>query len=103
MLRMRKAKRDHKLRIVDILSKSFDANRSVNYVVRQGHNREARIRKLMEYSFEVCHFFGEVWISDNEHACALILLPDRKRTSLHTILWDVKLAFSVIGLNRVKP
>lgn len=98
---MKKANSDNKERIVDILSKSFDANRSVNYVVRQGRNREARIRRLMEYSFEVCHRFGKVWISDDKLGCALVLMPEKKRTSFHTIAWDLRLALSAIGLTRV--
>jgi ribosomal protein S18 acetylase RimI-like enzyme len=55
----------------------------------------------MEYSFKVCNAFGEVWISDDQQACALILFPDQKRTSIHTLIWDLKLALSVIGISRV--
>ncbi len=87
--------------IVDILSKSFDDNKSVNFVVKQDYIRKERIRRLMEYSFNVCHAFGEVWISDDEQACALILLPDKKKPTLNALLWDAKLALTVIGLNRI--
>src|SRR6266487_1233517 len=98
---MRRARANQKPIIIDILSKSFDDNKSVNYVVKQDHKKEQRIRGLMDYSFNVCTSFGDVWISDDAQACALILFPDKKRTSLNTILWDIKLAFSVIGLDRV--
>lgn len=87
--------------VIDILAKSFQTNRSVNYVIKQDENKDTRIRKLMDYSFRVCHSFGEVWLSDDRQACALLLLPKRKKTTLKSILWDVKLAFSVIGINRV--
>jgi ribosomal protein S18 acetylase RimI-like enzyme len=87
--------------VTEILSESFDTNLSVNYVVKQDNSRKARIKKLMDYSFEVCNAFGEVWISDDEQACALILLPDNKRTTLNALLWDAKLAISVIGLTRI--
>ncbi len=98
---MKRAVAHQKTLIVDILSKSFDDNKSVNYVVKQDAKRKERIGGLMEYSFNVCHAFGEVWISDDEQACALILLPDRKQTTLNALLWDAKLALSVIGFNRV--
>ena len=98
---MKRAGAHQKTLIVDILSKSFDDNKSVNYVVKQDAKRKQRIGGLMEYSFNVCHAFGEVWISDDEQACALILLPDKKQTTLNAFLWDAKLALSVIGLNRV--
>lgn len=87
--------------VVNILSKAFNENKSVNYVIKPGTGRESRIRKLMEYSFEVCQAFGEVWISEDKDACALILHPDKKRTSIDSIFADLKLAISVIGLTRI--
>jgi ribosomal protein S18 acetylase RimI-like enzyme len=55
----------------------------------------------MSYSFDVCHAFGDVWLSDDQQACALVLLPDKKRTTFQALIWDAKLAFSVIGVDRV--
>ena len=98
---MKRAGASQKALVVDILLKSFDDNKSVNYVVKQDVLRIERVRGLLEYSFDVCNAFGEVWISENEQACALILLPDKKKIRLSALLWDVKLAISVIGLNRV--
>lgn len=98
---MRKATSSDKPLILDILTCSFDDNKSVNYVVEQDRNRVDRIRKLMDYSYNVCNEFGEVWISDDQQACALILFPDKKRSTFRTLLWDLKLAFSAIGIDRV--
>lgn len=98
---MRKATSSDKSVILDILTKSFDDNKSVNYVVKQDQSRVERISKLMDYSFNVCNEFGEVWISDDQQACALILFPDKKHSSFRSLLWDLKLALSVIGLERV--
>lgn len=98
---MRRANYSDKSIILDILARSFDDNKSVNYVVKQDQKRCERIRSLMDYSFNVCNAFGEVWISDDQQACALILHPDQKRTSLRTLIWDMKLALAVIGLDRV--
>jgi len=98
---MRRAEQKDKRLVVDILSKSFDENKSVNYVVKQDANRQDRIRSLMEYSFNTCLSFGEIWISDDNMACALLLFPEMKKTTLRSILWDVNLATSAIGLSRV--
>jgi ribosomal protein S18 acetylase RimI-like enzyme len=98
---MRRGNIKDKSLVIEILKKSFDDNKSVNYVVKQDERRKERIVGLMEYSFNVCNAFGEVWISDDQEACALILFPDTKRTSIRTLIWDLKLAFSVIGINRV--
>jgi hypothetical protein len=89
---MRKAGISDKSIILDILTRSFDDNKSVNYVVKQDQNRVDRITKLMDYSFNVCNEFGEVWISDDQQACALILFPDKKRSS-----FIVKVSNTLIG------
>lgn len=90
-----------KARVVQILTESFDDNKSVNYVVKPDSRRKSRLRGLMRYCYDVCEAFGEVWISEDEQACGLILHPDKKRISFNSIWWDLKLAISVIGLSRV--
>lgn len=98
---MIRAGRNDKSRIVEVLSKSFDDNKSVNYIIQQDAKRKQRIRNLMAYSFEICHQFGDVFISDNKKGCALLLAPDKKKTTISTILWDIKLALSAIGLSNI--
>jgi hypothetical protein len=88
--------------IVDILSKSFDTNKSVNYLVKQDKYRKERIRILMEYAFDVCYSSGEVFLSVNKKACALILFKDKKKTNAESIFLDVRLAVYSIGLFRIK-
>lgn len=45
---------------------------------------------------------SETFLSDNKKGCALIVIPDKKRTSLKSILMDAKLAISCIGLFNIK-
>lgn len=99
---MKKAKYTDKSLVVDILTKSFNSNQSVNYIVKQGEKRIKRISALMDYSFEVCYLFGDVFLSNDEKACALILYPDRKRTTLQSILLDAKLIVSCVGIKNIK-
>ena len=47
---MKRSDFDQKSLVADILSKAFDDNKSVNYVVKQDENRQGRICGLMEYS-----------------------------------------------------
>lgn len=98
---MRKANGNDRPIVIDILTQSFNDNKSVNFVVKQDRDRVDRIIKLMNYSFNVCNEFGEIWISDDQQACALIVFTDKKRSSFRKLVWDLKLALSVIGLNRV--
>jgi hypothetical protein len=98
---MRRANYKDKNLIIDILTQSFESNQSVNYVVNQDEKRINRIRALMDYSFEVCYLFGDVFISDNKKACALIVYPDKKKTTLKSILLDIKLIIQSIGTKNV--
>lgn len=97
---MIKAEKSDKQTVTEILTSSFSNNRSVNYVIPQDHKRMERIRKLMAYSFDVCFESGDVYLSDCRRACALVLYPDRKRVTVKSIWWDLKLAATVFGWNR---
>lgn len=92
---------DDKNRIVDILADSFESNNSVNYIIPQNNRRTNRIRKLMAYSFDICLLYGDVFITEDKNACALILLPDKKKTTIRSVLLDVLLATTVIGLKNI--
>jgi len=99
---MVKAEKKDRTWVVDLLARSFDSNQSVNYIVRQDGQRGKRIRSLMAYSFDVCYLFGEVWLSDNKKACALILFPHQKLFSLRSLWLDLKLILQAIGISRVR-
>ncbi len=99
---MIKAKYSDKNLIVDILTNSFDTNQSVNYIVKQDQKRVQRVSFLMDYSFEVCYLFGDVFLSNDKKACALVIYPDKKKTTLKSILLDVKLILSSVGLKNIK-
>jgi ribosomal protein S18 acetylase RimI-like enzyme len=99
---MIKANQNDKQLIIDILTKSFESNQSVNYIAKQDEKRLKRIGALMNYSFEVCHLFGDVFLSDDKKACALVLYPDKKKTTYKSILLDVKLILSCMGIENIK-
>jgi ribosomal protein S18 acetylase RimI-like enzyme len=98
---MTNANYNDKGRVVDILSQSFIDNKSVNYLVKQDAKRTNRLKNLMSYSFDICHLFGDIFLSDDKKACALIVYPDKKKTSLKSVWLDVKLAFSCIGISNL--
>lgn len=98
---MKKAEKNNKPLVIEILAKSFNSNSSVNYIIKQDSKREKRIRALMDYSFEVCSAFGDVFLSDDKKACALIVYPDKKKATLKSILLDIKLIFQAVGLGNI--
>lgn len=88
--------------VVDILCSSFDDNKSVNYIIPQDKMRVLRIRKLMAYSFDLCHKFGVVYLNEDKSACALVLFPEKKKTTLQTLILDLQLVFNSTGLRNLK-
>lgn len=100
---MRKATSEDRSLILDIITKSFYDNKSVNYVIKQGsrENNIKRIKSLVDYSYKLCLSHGEIWIDDTGTGCVMFLNPHDKKTSLNSILWDAQLALECIGINRV--
>lgn len=97
---MIKAGSNDKDLVIDILTRAFETNKSANYIVKQDSKRIKRLAALMDYSFEMCHRFGKVYLSDDKKACALILYPDKKST-LNSLLLDVKLILRAIGVENI--
>lgn len=98
---MKQAKFEDKEIVIDILAKSFQDNKSVNYIIKQDKKRLFRIRKLMEYAFEICFLYGAVILSDDKKGCALILYPHKKKTTFRSVLLDARIAFYCCGIVNV--
>jgi ribosomal protein S18 acetylase RimI-like enzyme len=99
---MIRAKKSDKALVIDLLSAAFADNLSVNYIIKQDERSAVRIRSLMDYSFEVCHLFGEVWLSQDHKACALVLYPHQKKTTLKSVWLDLKLILGAVGIGGIK-
>lgn len=91
-----------KQKVEAILAASFKGNKSVNYIVHQDKKKSVRVERLMAYAFEVCMLFGKVNLSDDQKACALLLYPELKKTTIKTIWLDLKVAYGVIGIMNIK-
>nr|WP_294858661.1 GNAT family N-acetyltransferase [uncultured Fluviicola sp.] len=87
--------------VTDILHKSFMENKSVNFVVKQDKKKETRIKKLMEYSYFQGEKWGKIYLSEDNNSCAIILIPSKKKTTLKSIAWDLKLVFGCMGIVNV--
>lgn len=99
---MKKASRQDKQLIIEILVRSFEQNASVGFIVGQGARREERLRALMSYSFDCCYEAGCIYLNEEQNATALVLFPDAKRTSLRSVCRDLKLIINVIGITRLR-
>jgi len=83
---------------IDILTKAFDKNKSVNYVIKQDNRREKRIRSLIEYSFNNTLRFGKIFSIDNK-AYAYVSFPHQYKTDIFA---TIKLIFSSLGFRNIK-
>lgn len=99
---MIEAKSTDKALVIDILTRSFTDNKSVNYLVKHDGKRSERIKYLMDYSFDICSLFGNVYLSDDKQGCALVLKTDKKRFTLKSIMLDLKLINKCIGWRNVR-
>lgn len=87
--------------VIRVLSAAFQNNQSINYLIPQLPGKQKRIQALMDYSFETCRLFGKVHISDDNRGCALISFPERKKTTLMSLLAEIKLIFKSIGFENI--
>ena len=87
--------------ITTLLARCFDANKSVNYIIPQDHHRSKRILHLMEYAFDYCLLFGDIFLSDDKQGCALVLLPHKVKTTLQSTLLDLRLMLRCVGLRNL--
>lgn len=95
---MRRATQNDREKVVTILLEAFKKNKSVNYIAGK---QEKKIRYLMEYSFDNCMDTGEIFISDDGEACAMIQFQDRKKFSWKSTYLDIQLILKTIGLGNI--
>lgn len=98
---MTEASLEDKALVVEILTSSFKNNLSINYLIPQDSRRNERIKNLMAYSFEVCREAGKVLLSDDRQACALVILPERKKTTWSTLRLSLFLIRRSIGFQNI--
>lgn len=92
---------DKQQRVLEILTRSFETNQSANFVIKQDRKKNKRMRVLIAYSIAYGELFGEVWLSEDHTACAIVLDSSQKKSSLRAVIWDLRLVFGAIGLRRV--
>ncbi|MDF2190519.1 GNAT family N-acetyltransferase [Paraflavitalea sp. CAU 1676] len=88
-------------RIVQILARSFENNKSVNYVLPGGSDNVFRIKHLMDYSFNMCFNNGNIFLSEDKDACVLTLYPHKSKYHIKRFLWDLKLIFFAFGISQL--
>lgn len=98
---MIKANLEDKSLVADILTTAFLHNKSINYLIPQDGLKMFRIHELMQYSFEICLLFGEVFLCEDRKGCVLLLYPELKRTTFRSFWLDLKMVFNGVGFRNV--
>ena len=97
---MREATRGDKELVSKILYDCFYDNNSVLYTTKKNNVRA--VKKLMEYSFDICFNCGYILINDAGTGCLLVKNPEKKLSFIYENYLNIKLIFQSIGLNKVK-
>ncbi len=87
--------------VVKILTDSFYDNKSVNYIISETKDKRKAINQLMSYSFHSCLRSGDVFLSDDKKGCALLLYPEKKKTSFYSTWLDIKLCLLSVGIANI--
>jgi len=90
-----------KKRIIEILTKSFDDNKSTNWAVKNDKKRIARISRLMNYAIKLCEKQDGVLISENKNGAIIYDYPKKSKYTFNRLVLDIQFIFNVIGLTRL--
>ena len=88
-------------RVVEILTKSFDDNKSTNWAVKQDKKRLIRISRLMQYAYHICKVQDGAFISDDHNGAILYDFPVTAKYDLSRLVQDIRFIFNVIGPERL--
>ena len=98
---MKKATPAHKAKIIDAFVRAFSDAPGVLWVTGAGFEKDKKVRRLIEFAYEITNHQGEIWMSDDEHAVSFLFYWHKKKPTLYTFWLHLKLAFQVVGLSRV--
>lgn len=98
---MKKALRAQKSLVVEIIRTSFDRDPGVNYLIPQDQQRGLRIKNLIDHCVEVALRTGEIFLSDDDKAAALLLYPEVKLNWLAIIKLDIKVVWNALGIGHI--
>lgn len=99
---MRKALPEDWPKVAHLLTAAFLHNRSVNWIIKKGGQKEKQIKGLTEYALEESSRANGAWITEDEKGALLFTRPNQKSgKGLAAMLSSLKLALSVIGLFRL--
>jgi len=86
---------------LSILTEAFKDNHSVQFVIKQDDKKDAKLRFLMKYSHWKATHFGKLYLNEENSACAFVIDNSKKKFSITSIVWDLRLIFFCIGISNL--
>lgn len=86
--------------VCEILSNSFINNKSVDYVLKGGLKETMQRNYLIEYSYNFCKKFGQIYLEEN--ACALVVFPEKIKKGFFDYIEDFKFILKSVGLKKLR-
>jgi len=86
---------------LSILTEAFQENNSVQFVIKQDAKKEQRLRFLMKYSHWKATRFGKLYLNDENTACAFVIDNSKKKFSITSTIWDLRLILFCIGFTNL--
>jgi hypothetical protein len=98
---MRKATKYDKGKVVNILTRTFDAIPGVNWMLKKSGNHERKIRRLANYAVTKALLRDGVYISSNEKGVALCFKYNLRVVSFTKVFYQIKFVLLSVKLNRI--
>jgi len=99
---MRAAQKTDKAFVVDLLVQCFYNNRNIFYFIDRGEQKPHHMKALMSYAFDYCLAFGNVFLSEDKSACALVLYPERKMICVESLWQQLNLVLGSSGFKCIR-
>lgn len=96
------AQKKDKSLVVELLVQCFCDSKSIRYIIDEHSRNKGHIKMLMSYAFDYCMSFGEVFLSADRQACALVLYPEKKVISVESIWLQLSLLVKASGAEYFK-
>jgi GNAT superfamily N-acetyltransferase len=90
-----------KKKIIDILTQSFDDNKSAKWAVKNDKKRVERLSRLMSYALNICNNQNGAVLSPDCSGAILYDYPKKSRYTFSRLLADIQFIFKVIGPERL--
>lgn len=95
------AQRKDKTRVIEILSKSFQNDPQINYILGSNVNHNKKMKRLMAYSFEFGLANGKVEISEDKNSVAIWKSSNSKKMTIN-LFYESILFFFAFGWSGIK-